>query len=47
MPQGLTRLVSTLTVPLAASATRFVIANTVAALTVSVTDMLLVVAEPP
>src|SRR5215467_4859599 len=47
MPQGLTRLASTVAVPLAASATRFLAANTVAGLTVSVTDMVLVVAMPP
>ena len=44
MPHGLTSLASTVTVPpLAVSATRFLAANTLAAVTVSVADILLLV----
>src|SRR6476469_7079904 len=47
MPQGFTRWVSTVTVPLAVSATRFLATNAVAALTVRVTDLALLLPPPP
>src|SRR4029077_15405647 len=47
IPQGFTRLVSTVTVPLAVSATRFFATNAVAALTVTVTDLVVLLPPPP